>query len=127
MSRTRQSPNEIDLWYFPIKTTNTSNHIENTESTVGIHFKATDMGLKTRTEREVLSGRVIQSSTVNVYKTKDNTIKFSKEHMGGNIALIPNPSRKDLSSIVNIKSKPQNKRGARHNTDRVVEYIIEVS
>lgn len=123
MSRTRQAHNELDLWLFPIKTTNTSNHIENSESTIGIQFRAEDMGMKTRTEKDVLSGRVLQSGTVNIYKTMEQ-LDFV---IGDNIAEKPNPSRKDLSSIVKISSKPQNKRGARHNTTRVIEYTIEVA
>ena len=123
MSRTRQAHNELDLWLFPIKTTNTSNHIENSESTIGIHFRGEDMGMKTRTEKDVLSGRVLQSGTVNIYKTMEQ-LDFV---IGDNIAEKANPSRKDLSSIVKISSKPQNKRGARHNTTRVIEYTIEVA
>ena len=123
MSRTRQSPNEMDLWLFPLKTTDTNNHIENSDSLIGIHFKGEEMGLKTRQEREVMSGRVLRSTTTRVYKTMEQ-INFN---IGDTIATIPNPSRADRSSIVKISSKPQNKRGARHNTTRVEEYTIEVS
>lgn len=123
MSRTRQQPNEIDLWLFPLKTTDTSNHIENEESVVGIQFKAQDLGMKTRNERDVLSGRVLKGETVKIYQTYEQ-IDFV---VGDNIAETPSPKRKDLSTIVKITSKPQNKRGARHNTKRVEKYTIEVS
>jgi hypothetical protein len=123
MSRTRQQPNEIDLWLFPKEYTNTNNHIDQTENTVGIHFKAQDLGMKTRTELDILSGRAKQAGTVEQFKTY-NEIEFT---IGWNIARVPDPSKKDLSSIIKITSKPQNKRGARHNTTRVIEQIIEVS
>ena len=123
MSRTRQNPNEIDLWLFPIKTSDTNKHIENSDSIVGIQFKAQDMGLSTRNERDVLSGRVLRSTTTRVYKTK-NQIEFK---IGDVIASVPNPSRGDKASIVKISSKPQTTRGTRHNTTRIEEYTIEVS
>lgn len=123
MSRTRQNPNEMDLWLWPKSKTSVNNHVTDTESTAGIQFKAEDLGLRTRTEASILSGRAFQSGTVNVYKTMQQ-MNFN---IGDNISTTAKPSRKDLSTIVNIKSKPQNKRGARHNTTRVIEYIIEVS
>lgn len=123
MSRTRQMYNELDLWLFPKTTVDTSGHIEQTENRIGIHFNAEDMGMKTRTEKDILSGRYYQSGTSNVYRTT-NQIEFN---IGDNIATTASPSNKDLSSIIKISSKPQNKRGARHNTKRVIEYTIEVS
>lgn len=123
MSRTRQKHNELDLWLFPKSTIDTSGHIENVEGRIGIHFNAEDMGMKTRTEKDILSGRYYQSGTSNVYRT-NNQIEFN---IGDNIATTSSPRNSDLSSIIKITSKPQNKRGARHNTARVIEYTIEVS
>jgi hypothetical protein len=123
MSRTRQQPNEMDLWLFKMGTVDTDGHIENEYNAIGIQFRAVDLGMKTRNEIDSLSGRVLQSGTVVSYKTY-NQIGFD---IGDNISEIPNPTRKDLSTIVKISSKPQNKRGARHNTTRVIEYTIEVS
>ena len=123
MSRTRQKHNEIDLYLFPMKTTETDYQIENSDSTVGIHFRAEDMGMKTRSEINILGGHSYQGTTVNVYKTM-NQMDFN---IGDVISTVPNPTAKDKSAIVKISSKPQNKRGARHNTTRVIEYTIEVS
>jgi hypothetical protein len=123
MSRTRQKPNEIDLWVFYQQTTDTNNHIENTYNAIGEQFRAEDLGTKTRNERDILSGRVYKSGTVQVYRTM-NEIELN---IGDKIATVENPSEFDFSSIVNIKTKPQNQRGARLNTKRVVETTIEVS
>lgn len=130
MSRTRQKPNEIDLWLFPKETVETNYSIENVEQTVGIQFKAEDLGMKTRSEVNILGGHSYQGSTVNVYRTTDQRVQFISNDpnaIGYNVAKKPNPSNNELSSIVKISSKPINKRGARHNTFRVVEYTFEVS
>lgn len=123
MSRTRQKPNEMSLWLFKLTTTDTDGEIENSHNSIGIKFNAEDMGMKSKNERDVLSGRVLQSGTVEVYKTS-NQINLA---IGDNIATKPNATELEQSTIVNIKSKPQNQRGARHNTNRVYEYTFEVS
>ncbi len=123
MSRTRQSPNEISLYLYRMSTTDTGGHIENSWNTVPERFKAEDLGTKTKTERDILSGRVLQGSTVQVYSTTNQIVM----EIGDNISELPNANELQQSTIVNIKSKPQNKRGARHNTKRVSKYTIEVS
>ena len=127
MSRTRSHANEIDLWLFPKEYTDTNGHIEQTENEVGQHFTAEDLGEKAIMEKNILSGRYFQSGTKIVYKTNNADIDWEVAHIGWNIASVPNPSRKDLSSIINVRPKPQTKRGARYNTKRIIDVIIEVS
>lgn len=123
MSRTRQKPNELDLWVFYQQTTDTDNHIDNDYNNIGAQFRAEDLGIKTRTERDVFSGRVKQGEAVQVYKT---TIEIDL-HIGDQISTIPNPNDHQKSTIVRITTKPQSKRGDRVNTTRIIEQTFEVS
>lgn len=123
MSRTRQAPNELTLYLYKRNTTDTSNYIEDSYNEIGIPFKAEDLGERTKQEKDVLSGRVLQSTTSLVYRTRD-AITLD---IGDNIALVPNADENDMSTIVSIRSKLIHKRGARHNTNRVKEVTFEVS
>jgi hypothetical protein len=123
MSRTRQNPNEIPLYLYKMSTTDTGGHIENSWNDIPIKFNGEDMGTKTKAERDILTGRVLQGTTVQIYRTTNQV----DMEIGDNISEKANATNLEQSTIINIRSKPQNKRGARLNTQRVYEYTIEVS
>jgi len=127
MSRTKSHINELDLWLFPKEYTDTNGHIDQTENEIGQHFTAEDLGEKNIMEKDILTGRYFQSGTSVKYKTDNADIDWAMAHIGWNISTVSNPSRDQLSSIINVKVKPQSKRGARYNTKRIIEVIIEVS
>lgn len=122
MSR-RRNPYDIVLYLFKRNTTDTSGHIEDDWNTVGIPFKAERLGERTRQEKDVLSGRVLQSTTVEVYKTRAQ-LSFD---IGDNVSERANTDELSQATIVNIKSKHISKRGNRYNNNPTIEYTIEVS
>lgn len=123
MSRTRQKPNQTDLWVFYQQTTDTNNHITNTYNAIGHQFKAEDLGQRMKNERDVLSGRYLKAGEVQVYRTTDNI----ELNIGDNIATRPNANEFEQSTIVRIETKPQYKRGDRLNTAKIIEQTFEVS
>ena len=123
MSRTRQKPNQLDLYVFYKNQTDTNNHIEDTYNEISEKFKAEDLGQRMKNERDVLSGRYLKASEVHVYRTTDNIVL----NVGDNIGLIPNANELQQSTIVRITTKPQFKRGDRLNTAKIIEQTFEVS
>lgn len=122
MSRTR-GMKEIDLWWFPKTTTDTTNHLEQTDQVVGYHFGANELDDRIKAEVDVLFGRAKQATTVQRYITKAN-YEFV---IGDNVAETATPNEFSKSTIQQIMRKPIHKRGARHNAYRQYVTIIEVS
>lgn len=122
MSR-RRNPYDTQLWLFKRNTTDTDNHIEDDWNNIGQAFKAQRVGERTRQEKDVLSGRVLQSTTVVVYKTREQ-LDFD---IGDNVADIPNPNEFEQSTIVNIRSTSIASRGKRRNNNPPQEYTLELS
>lgn len=123
MSRTRQKYNSKILYLYSMTTTDTTNHIKNTFSTIGQPFQADEFGERLVEEKDVLSGRVLQSTTLTKYKTTSQ-LNFK---IGDKVSELPNADQTSMSAIVRTYRKPLNKRGLKHNRDAIYEWTLEIS
>lgn len=122
MSRTR-GMNEVDLWLFKKTITDTTNHIESTDQTIGHHFRANELNEKTQTSESILFGRGDGTSTVQRFITK-TPLHYE---VGDTVSEIESPNQFEKSTIESVQRKPIHKRGAKHNTTRQYVWILELS